>query len=56
MGGPVYIPHVFDGRNKLFFMFNYEGFRSSQQQTESGIVMTAAERQGDYSYYADSAH
>ena len=40
VGGPVYIPHVFDGRNKLFFMFNYEGFRTSQQETESGIVMT----------------
>jgi len=55
VGGPVYIPHVFDGRNKLFFMFNYEGFRTSQQQTESGIVMTPAERQGDFSYYATSA-
>src|SRR5579859_3075835 len=27
MSGPVYIPHVYDGRNKSFFMANYEGWR-----------------------------
>jgi len=48
IGGPVYIPHVIDGRNKLFFMFDYEGFRTSQQETESGLVMTPAQRTGDY--------
>lgn len=25
VGGPVYIPKVYDGRNKTFFMVNYEG-------------------------------
>ena len=24
IGGPVYIPHLYDGRNKTFFMFNME--------------------------------
>ncbi len=48
VGGPVYIPKVFDGRNKLFFMFNYEGFRTSQASPQQADVMTPAQRQGDY--------
>src|SRR6185437_5581311 len=27
VGGPVYIPKVYDGRNKTFFFVDYEGFR-----------------------------
>src|SRR5258708_8281521 len=27
IGGPVVIPHLFDGRNKVFFFGDYEGFR-----------------------------
>ncbi|MCC6540023.1 MAG: carboxypeptidase regulatory-like domain-containing protein, partial [Bryobacterales bacterium] len=27
LGGPVYIPKLYDGRNKTFFFFNYEGFQ-----------------------------
>jgi len=27
VGGPVYIPKLYDGRNKTFFMANYEGWR-----------------------------
>lgn len=27
VSGPVYIPHLYDGRNKTFFMANYEGWR-----------------------------
>jgi Carboxypeptidase regulatory-like domain len=26
-GGPVHIPHVYDGRNKTFWLANYEGWR-----------------------------
>jgi Carboxypeptidase regulatory-like domain/TonB dependent receptor len=26
-GGPIYIPHVYDGRDKTFWFFSYEGFR-----------------------------
>jgi hypothetical protein len=28
LGGPVWIPHLYDGRNKLFFYFDYEGLRA----------------------------
>jgi hypothetical protein len=27
LGGPIYIPKVYDGRNKTFFLVNYEGWR-----------------------------
>jgi hypothetical protein len=27
LGGPIYIPKLYDGRNKTFFMVNYEGWR-----------------------------
>jgi Carboxypeptidase regulatory-like domain/TonB dependent receptor len=48
VGGPVYIPKVFNGRNKLFFMANYEGFRFTQGQSYVGDVPTTAERAGDF--------
>jgi hypothetical protein len=27
LGGPIYIPKAYDGRNKTFFLVNYEGWR-----------------------------
>ena len=27
-GGPVYLPKIYNGRNKTFFFFSYEGFRN----------------------------
>ena len=44
IGGPVVIPHVFNGRNKLFFFADYEGFRRVQGTVSSGTVPTVAER------------
>src|SRR5215472_14551779 len=44
-GGPVVIPHIYDGHNKLFFFSDYEGFRRVQGTILSGTVPTAAERQ-----------
>ncbi|HWB86326.1 MAG TPA: TonB-dependent receptor [Bryobacteraceae bacterium] len=48
-GGPVYIPKVFDGRNKLFFFFAYEGIRTGLPQPTAYTVPTDAERGGDLS-------
>ena len=44
IGGPVVIPHFFNGRNKLFFFADYEGFRRVQGTVSSGTVPTLAER------------
>ncbi len=50
IGGPVFIPKVFDGRNKLFFFYAYEGQVGAQPPTQTtGTVPTAAERTGDFS-------
>ncbi|HEY2015169.1 MAG TPA: TonB-dependent receptor [Bryobacteraceae bacterium] len=49
-GGPVYIPKVYDGRNRTFFFFNYEKYRDrSQTSMGMGTVPTDAFRAGDFS-------
>ena len=49
VGGPVLIPKLLNGRNKVFFFFAYEGFKDSNPHTTTTTVPTAAERQGDFS-------
>ena len=49
IGGPVWIPHVFDGRNKLFFFYAFEGYIGNSPATTITSVPTAAERNGDFS-------
>ena len=48
-GGPIQIPHVFNGTNRLFFMSNFEGFRLRQQQQVLYSTPTVAMRNGDFS-------
>jgi hypothetical protein len=48
IGGPVLIPHVFDGRNKVFFFGDYEGLRRRHGVPHSGAVPTLAERNSGY--------
>src|SRR5262249_22657864 len=48
-GGPVVIPKLFNGRNKLFFFFAYEGVRDALPAPVQSTVATAAERNGDLS-------
>jgi hypothetical protein len=49
LGGPVQIPKVFNGKNRLFFMSNFEGFKSRQAVVTFATTMTAAMRLGDFS-------
>ncbi len=49
IGGPIWIPHVYDGHNKSFFFFAFEDSKNSVAQTELDSVPTAAERTGDFS-------
>ena len=49
VGGPVILPHLYDGRNKTFFMANYEGTRIKNGFSGFGDVPTAAEVAGDFS-------
>ncbi len=49
IGGPIYIPKVYDGRNKTFFFFNYEQFRDVAVRNKGiGTVPTDAYRAGDF--------
>jgi hypothetical protein len=49
LSGPVAIPHLYDGHNKTFFFFDYEGNRRSTAIAQQFLVPTAAERSGDLS-------
>ena len=49
LGGPIQIPKLYDGRNRLFFMSNFEGFRSRQATTAFATTMTAEMRNADFS-------
>jgi len=48
-GGPVYIPKLFDGRNRLFFFLGWEQIKAPALNTGTDTVPTAAERGGDFS-------
>ena len=48
-GGPVSVPHLYNGKDKTFFFFDYEGNRRSTAVAEQFLVPTQAERNGDLS-------
>ena len=49
LGGPVWIPKLFNGRNRLFFMANYEGFRDRKQLRLFSDVPSVGMRNGNFS-------
>jgi Carboxypeptidase regulatory-like domain len=54
IGGPVLIPHLYNGHNKTFFFFDYEGNRRRTSQAEQYTVPTALERTGNLSELAST--
>ena len=46
VGGPVYIPKLYDGRNKTFWLANYEGWRVVQGVQQFANVPDPANLQG----------
>ena len=48
-GGPVYIPKVYNGKNRTFYFFSYGGARYRVGNRQIDTVPTAAFRQGDFS-------
>src|SRR6185312_15767962 len=53
-GGPLYIPKLYDGRNKTFWFFAYERFSLAQQVSSRIKVPTLAMRGGDFSGYTNA--
>jgi hypothetical protein len=48
-GGPVVIPHLYNGHDKTFFFGTYEGFHYPQAQTVQYLVPTDLMKQGNFS-------
>ncbi|HXF04096.1 MAG TPA: TonB-dependent receptor [Blastocatellia bacterium] len=48
--GPVYLPKIYDGRNRSFWFFSYEGFREPFSATRNRTVLTPEARQGIFRY------
>ena len=51
-GGPVIIPKIYNGRNRLFWFFTYNGFKDVKVEDPNSInrtVPTANARNGDFS-------
>ncbi len=50
IGGPIWIPKLYNGKNKLFFFMDYQGTRRVQYAASTNLTLpTAAERTGDFS-------
>jgi Carboxypeptidase regulatory-like domain len=49
IGGPVSIPHLYNGANRTFFFFGWEGERYNTGQTVLSTVPTLLQRNGDFS-------
>jgi hypothetical protein len=52
VGGPVVIPHFYNGHNKTFFYGAYEGWRHPAQTTLLEKVPSTLMKQGDFSKYS----
>jgi hypothetical protein len=54
-GGPVYIPGVYNGKNKTFFFVDYEGLRIHQADTETLLLPSPAQQAGNFSGLLDTS-
>ena len=53
LGGPVWIPKLYNGRNKTFFHFSADWFRLNLADQGTFTIPTPAEVGGDFSGYLD---
>ncbi len=51
LSGPIYIPKLYNGKDRSFFFFAFEGFRLSQSANVNSQQPTSAERSGDFSAF-----
>jgi hypothetical protein len=55
ISGPVYIPKLYDGRNKTFFMFDYERYRENTPRPFTLSVPAPEFSNGDFSKLVNGA-
>jgi hypothetical protein len=49
LSGPIFIPHLYNGRDRSFFFTAFEGFRLTQSYSLNSQQPTLLERQGNFS-------
>jgi hypothetical protein len=54
LGGPVVLPHIYNGRNKTFFFVDYQGTRIATQSFQQASVPTEAEIKSGYTDFRDT--
>ncbi|MBI3684100.1 MAG: TonB-dependent receptor [Acidobacteria bacterium] len=54
-GGPIVLPKLYNGRNRTFFFFTYEGWRYIDYANSILTVPTASQRAGDFSQTRQAA-
>jgi hypothetical protein len=55
VGGPISIPHVYNGRNRTFGYYSQEWYKQNNENTSVGTVPTKLEKTGDFSDYVDGS-
>ena len=53
VGGPVWIPKLYNGRNKSFFFFDYQGTRQINPRQYNDDVPTALEQSSNFTNFQD---
>jgi hypothetical protein len=53
IGGPVFIPHLYDGRNKTFFFFDYQYLKAITPYTATTTVPTGLEQSSGFTNLQD---
>jgi hypothetical protein len=53
IGGPIWIPKLYNGRNRTFFFLSYERTSTSKDSTTSGQTITDDERSGNFANSPD---
>jgi hypothetical protein len=48
IGGPVLIPKLFNGRDKLFFFYNFQGTKTAQEVVRNRTVLSPEAKAGNF--------
>jgi Carboxypeptidase regulatory-like domain len=53
VGGPIWIPKVYDGHNRTFGHYSQEWYKQNSENTHSNTVPTPLQKTGDFSDFVD---
>ena len=54
IGGPIRIPHIYDGRNRTFGHYSQEWYKQNNEDTDLSTVPSVAEKQGNFQDWKDA--